>query len=258
MSAIIVKDLVKRYGRFTAVQDVSFEVASGQVTALLGPNGAGKTTTIEILEGFLAPTAGTVQVLGVNPRTGGPALAGPDRAGPADHQPGRPAHGRRGADDVRGTVPEAAPDRGGPRPHRPGLGRQDQDRGAERGPASPGRPGPGHHRPAGDAVPGRADHRPGPGSTPRLWSVIENLTAAGTTVLLTTHYLDEAQYLAHRVIVLADGRVVADASPDELRAMGGVPVISFRLPSPAPALPAALAQHVGQQRAHDAVRRRDR
>ena len=72
MSAIIVKDLVKRYGRFTAVQDVSFEVAAGQVTALLGPNGAGKTTTIEILEGFLAPTAGTVQVLGANPRSGGP------------------------------------------------------------------------------------------------------------------------------------------------------------------------------------------
>ena len=73
MSAIIVKDLVKRYGRFTAVQDVSFEVASGQVTALLGPNGAGKTTTIEILEGFLAPSAGTVEVLGANPRTGGRA-----------------------------------------------------------------------------------------------------------------------------------------------------------------------------------------
>ncbi len=79
----------------------------------------------------------------------------------------------------------------------------------------------------------------------RLWSVIENLTAAGTTVLLTTHYLDEAQYLARRVIVLADGRVVADASPDELRAMGGVPVIRFRLPSPVPPLPHALAQHVG-------------
>ena len=73
MSAIIVKDLLKRYGRFTAVQDVSFEVAAGQVTALLGPNGAGKTTTIEILEGFLAPTAGTVQVLGANPRSGGRA-----------------------------------------------------------------------------------------------------------------------------------------------------------------------------------------
>ena len=58
----------------------------------------------------------------------------------------------------------------------------------------------------------------------RLWTVIENLTAAGTTVLLTTHYLDEAQRLANRVIVLADGRVAADATPDELRAMGGVPV----------------------------------
>jgi ABC-type multidrug transport system ATPase subunit len=76
----------------------------------------------------------------------------------------------------------------------------------------------------------------------RLWSVIENLIAAGTTVLLTTHYLDEAQCLARRVIVLADGRVVADASPDEPRAMGGVPVIRFRLPDGFPALPQALAR----------------
>jgi ABC-2 type transport system ATP-binding protein len=74
--------------------------------------------------------------------------------------------------------------------------------------------------------------------------VIENLTAGGTTVLLTTHYLDEAQRLAGRVIVLADGRVVADASPDELRSMGGVPVISYRLPAAAPPLPAALGEHV--------------
>jgi ABC-2 type transport system ATP-binding protein len=79
----------------------------------------------------------------------------------------------------------------------------------------------------------------------RLWSVIENLTAAGTTVLLTTHYLDEAEHLARRVIVLADGRVAADATPDELRARGGVPVVTFRLPPSAPALPPGLAQHVG-------------
>ena len=78
----------------------------------------------------------------------------------------------------------------------------------------------------------------------RLWSVIENLTTGGTTVLLTTHYLDEAQYLAHRVIVLADGRVAADASPDELRAMGGVPLIRYPLPSSAPALPPAISMHV--------------
>ena len=80
MSAIIVKDLVKRYGRFTAVQDVSFEVASGQVTALLGPNGAGKTTTIEILEGFIAPTSGTARVLGSDPRAAETGPGGPGSA----------------------------------------------------------------------------------------------------------------------------------------------------------------------------------
>ncbi len=73
MSAIVVEDLVKRYAGFTAVQDVSFTAAAGEVTALLGPNGAGKTTTIEILEGFQSPTAGTVRVLGTDPRAGGQA-----------------------------------------------------------------------------------------------------------------------------------------------------------------------------------------
>jgi ABC-2 type transport system ATP-binding protein len=73
VSAIVVEDLVKRYDDFTAVEDVSFTAAAGKVTALLGPNGAGKTTTIEILEGFQAPTAGTVRVLGTDPLAGGKA-----------------------------------------------------------------------------------------------------------------------------------------------------------------------------------------
>jgi ABC-type sulfate/molybdate transport systems ATPase subunit len=63
-------------------------------------------------------------------------------------------------------------------------------------------------------------------------------------VLLTTHYLDEAQHLASRVIVLDDGKVVADATPEALRAMGGLPVIRYRLPATAPGLPAPLAGHV--------------
>jgi len=71
VSAVIVEDLVKRYGEFTAVEQVSFTAPSGQVTAVLGPNGAGKTTTIEILEGFQAPTAGTVRVLGTDPARAG-------------------------------------------------------------------------------------------------------------------------------------------------------------------------------------------
>ena len=64
--------------------------------------------------------------------------------------------------------------------------------------------------------------------------MIENLTAGGATVLLTTHYLDEAQHLAQRVIVMDGGRVVADATPAGLRAMGGVPVIRYRLPRAPP------------------------
>ncbi|HLH59243.1 MAG TPA: ATP-binding cassette domain-containing protein, partial [Streptosporangiaceae bacterium] len=60
MSAIEVRNLTRRFGGFTAVHDVSFDVPTGQVAAVLGPNGAGKTTTIEILEGFLAPSGGAV------------------------------------------------------------------------------------------------------------------------------------------------------------------------------------------------------
>jgi ABC-2 type transport system ATP-binding protein len=73
LTAIEVEHLVKRFGGFTAVEDVSFTVPAGQVAAVLGPNGAGKTTTTEVLEGFLAPSRGTVRVLGTDPRRGGGA-----------------------------------------------------------------------------------------------------------------------------------------------------------------------------------------
>ena len=80
----------------------------------------------------------------------------------------------------------------------------------------------------------------------RLWQVIRGLAADGTTVLLTTHYLDEAQQLASRVIVLADGQVAADATPDQLRARGGAPVIRYPLPAGVRPddLPPVLAPHV--------------
>jgi ABC-2 type transport system ATP-binding protein len=84
----------------------------------------------------------------------------------------------------------------------------------------------------------------------RLWAVIENLTAEGTTVLLTTHYLEEAQRLARRVIVLSGGRIIADATPDQLRARGGAPIIRYPLPAGAPLgdLPARLASHIDPHR----------
>jgi len=68
---VVVRDLVKRYGRLPAVDGLSFDVRRGEIFAVLGPNGAGKTTTLEVLEGHLAPTAGTVRVLGADPLTGG-------------------------------------------------------------------------------------------------------------------------------------------------------------------------------------------
>jgi ABC-2 type transport system ATP-binding protein len=243
LTAIAVAGLVKRFGDFTAVDGVGFEVAERQVTALLGPNGAGKTTTIEILEGFLAPTAGTVRVLGADPRRG-------DRAWRA----------RIGlvlqstSLDAQLTVAEALRLFGGLYPRPRGVAEVLDiidlagDASTRIGALSGGQR---RRVDLGIAIIGRPEmlflDEPTTGLDPearrRLWAAIENLTAEGGTVLLTTHYLDEAQYLASRVIVLAGGRVAADATPDELRAMGGVPVIRFRLPPRSPALPAGLARH---------------
>jgi ABC-2 type transport system ATP-binding protein len=252
MSAIVVEDLVKRYDGFTAVEDVSFTAAAGEVTAVLGPNGAGKTTTIEILEGFQAPTAGTVRVLGTDPRAGG-------RAG----QSWRARIGlvlQSTSLDAQLTVTEALTLFGGLYPSRRRAGEvldvidMAADARTRIGALSGGQR---RRVDLGIAIIGQPEmlflDEPTTGLDPearrRLWSVIENLTARGTGVLLTTHYLDEAQRLASRVVVLADGRVVADASPDKLRAMGGAPVIRYRLPTPppgctAPDLPAGLAGHV--------------
>jgi ABC-2 type transport system ATP-binding protein len=244
MSAILVEDLVKRYGGFTAVQDISFEVALGQVTALLGPNGAGKTTTIEILEGFQAPTASTVRVLDADPRSGGRAWRSRIglvlQATSLDTQLtvtealtlfgtlySDPCH----VDEILDVIDMAADAR-----TKIGALSGGQRRRVDLGIAIIGRP----EMLFLDEPTTGLD----PEARRRLWAVIENHAASGATVLLTTHYMDEAQHLADRVIVLADGRIVADASPDRLRAMGGVPVISYRLPASAPPLPAALAEYV--------------
>jgi len=243
-SAVSVRDLVKRYAGHTAVDGVSFDVPSGQVTALLGPNGAGKTTTIEILEGFQAPTSGIVSVLDVSPRKA-------DR-----HWRARIGLVLQSTSlDDQLTVSEALGLYGRlyacPRPAGEILDAIDLKRDARTriGGLSGGQR---RRVDLGIAIVGQPEvlflDEPTTGLDPearrRLWSVIENLTATGTTVLLTTHYLDEAQHLASRVIVLVDGRVIADATPDELRAMGGAPVIRYRLPANAPELPDAFVQHL--------------
>jgi ABC-2 type transport system ATP-binding protein len=253
LNVIEVEHLVKRFGGFAAVEDVSFDVPAGQVAAVLGPNGAGKTTTIEILEGFLAPSSGAVRVLGADPRQGGRA--------------GRARKARIGlvlqstSLDLQLTVAEAVSLYAGlfPRPMAPAevieLIDLVSDAGTRIGALSGGQ------RRRVDlalGIIGRPEvlflDEPTTGLDPEarreLWAVIQSLVAAGTTVLLTTHYIEEAQRLADRVIVLADGRVVADATPGQLRARGGTPVIRYRLPPGASAddLPPALAQHVDPER----------
>ncbi len=250
MSAIRAEHLVKQFGGLTAVDNVSFEIEAGQVTALLGPNGAGKTTTMEILEGFTAPSRGTVRVLGHDPRR-------------AD----RPWRARIGVVlqstslDEQLTVDEAVRLFRGlfprPRPLAEVLEMIDLDADAD---TKIGALSGGQRRRVDLAlgIVGRPEllflDEPTTGLDPqarrRVWTVIENLAANGTTVLLTTHYLEEAQRLAHRVIVLSDGRIVADATPDQVRARGGAPVIRFALPADAPVdgLPARLARHIDRGR----------
>jgi ABC-2 type transport system ATP-binding protein len=244
VNAITVSGLVKRFGAYTAVDGVSFDAPSGQVTALLGPNGAGKTTTIEILEGFQAPTSGTVRVLGTDPRRGKRAWRA--RIGLVLQATSL---------DAQLTVSEALSVYGALYPNPRTIDEvldvveMRTDARTRIGALSGGQR---RRVDLGIAIIGRPEvlflDEPTTGLDPearrRLWTVIENLTAAGSTVLLTTHYLDEAQHLAKRVIVLDGGRVVANAAPAELRAMGGVPVIRYRLPAGAPELPAALAAHL--------------
>jgi ABC-2 type transport system ATP-binding protein len=244
MSAIVVDGLVKSFDTFTAVHGISFEVAAGQVTALLGPNGAGKTTTIEILEGFQAPSAGTVRVLGADPRKGGRAWRA--RIGLVLQTTSL---------DAQLTVAEALNLYGGLYPRSQPVAEVleaidlTDDAQTKIGALSGGQK---RRVDLGIAIIGRPEmlflDEPTTGLDPevrrRMWQIIEKLTSGGTTVLLTTHYMDEAQYLASRVIVLADGQIVADATPAELRTMGGAPVIKFRLPPDAPDLPERLERNV--------------
>ncbi len=244
MSAIVVRNLVKRFGGFTAVHGISFEVEAGRVTALLGPNGAGKTTTIEILEGFQAPSAGTARVLGADPRRGGRAWKAriglvlqstslEDQLTVAEALAlygglySRPL----AVDEVLDAIDLTA-DAG----TRIGALSGGQKRRVDLGIALIGQPEMLFLDEPTTALDPEARHR--------LWTVISKLVAGGTTVLLTTHYLDEAQHLADRVVVVAEGQVVADTTPGELRAMGGVPVIRFRPPAGAPALPPTLAEYI--------------
>ena len=240
MPAITVAGLKKSYGSIEAVRGISFEVAEGEVFALLGPNGAGKTTTVEILEGYRGRDAGSVSVLGMDPERGGSRFR--ERIGIVLQE--------CGIDELL-TVEEVMERQAGyylsPRPVEEvidlvGLADKAQARartlsGGQRRRLDLGL------ALAGDPALIFLDE-PTTGFDPaarrNAWDLVKRLCGLGKTVLLTTHYMEEAQYLADRVAVIADGRFVAEGTP---RSLGGRDTgsarISFALPDglPLSALP---------------------
>jgi ABC-2 type transport system ATP-binding protein len=231
-TAIRVSGLRKRYGELEAVRGIDFEVAEGECFALLGPNGAGKTTTVEILEGYRDRDAGEVEVLGFDPARGGRDLR--ERVGIVLQSSG---HFREL------TVREALELFGGyyPRPRATGevidlVGLGDKA-GARIKTLSGGQQ---RRLDLALGLVGDPDllflDEPTTGFDPsarrRSWELIESLRALGKTILLTTHYMDEAQNLADRVAILAAGRVVAAGTPDSLGGRDeGEALIAFRLPA---------------------------
>jgi ABC-2 type transport system ATP-binding protein len=216
--AVQVSGLVKRYGGRAVVDGLDLTVARGEVFALLGPNGAGKTTTIEILEGVRRRDIGTVRVLGEDPAHAGR----PWRA-----RIGVVSQGEGAAQEltVREILDHFASYHATPRPTAE-LGAAvglEEKIGARIGRLSGGQR---RRLAVALGVQGRPElvflDEPTTGLDPmarrQFWELIRGLRADGATILLTTHYLDEAGELADRVGVVADGRLVEIAPPGQLGA----------------------------------------
>ncbi|TDC90626.1 ABC transporter ATP-binding protein [Actinomadura sp. 7K507] len=227
--AIHVDGLRQRYGDFEAVAGISFEVAAGELFALLGTNGAGKTTTLEALEGHRAVHEGTVRVLGhdphrerrkVRPRIGimlqdGGFFTDLTVAETVDHWRGfTPA--ARDRDEVIGTVGLA--DKAAVRVRQLSGG---QKRRLDLALALTGRP----------AVLFLDEPTTGmdPEARHATWKIVRDLVAGGTTVLLTTHYLEEAEHLADHLAILHRGRIETSGTVGEVVAGHG-DRISFQVP----------------------------
>ncbi len=229
--AVSVRGLTKSYGAVEAVRGISFEVPAGEVFALLGPNGAGKSTTVEILEGHRTADSGEVSVLGFDPAKAGREFR--DRIGIVLQE--------STVDTSEVTVAEAL-DTFRAAYRRP----RDRDEVIEM-----------------VALTGKANARlktlsggqqrridmalgligdpdllfldePTTGFDPEArraaWEMIKGLRSLGRTIILTTHYMEEAEYLADRVAVLLDGRIVACAPPSQLLGEGES-TVRFRLPA---------------------------
>jgi ABC-2 type transport system ATP-binding protein len=213
---IEIRGLRKTYGDLAAVAGIDLHVDRGEVFALLGPNGAGKTTTTEILEGYREPTGGTVSVLGHDPAKGERALK--SRVGIVLQSTGV---------DPFLTVRETIDMYGGYYPQQRPTDEIIEVVGlTEKADARVRRLSGGQQRRLDVAIALAGDpellflDEPTTGFDPsarrNAWEMVRNLVALGKTVWLTTHFMDEAQYLADRVAVIAKGAIVAEGTPDSI------------------------------------------
>ena len=230
MTAVKVDGLRKQYGGVTVLDDLSFTIEQGEIFALLGPNGAGKTTAVEILEGHRRPDGGTVEVLGFDPQTGGRDFR--ERIGIVLQEAGF---------DEDFTVRELVSLYRGMYPRRLDVEAVIGQVGLTDKKNARVKTLSGGQRRRLDLALGLVGDpellfldEPTTGFDPsarrRAWDLVEGLRDRGKTVLLTTHYLDEAEHLADRVAVIVRGRLVALGTPEELAAEQHDAVVSFRLP----------------------------
>lgn len=235
--AIEVRELRKQYGDVEAVRSIDLEVARGEVFGLLGPNGAGKTTTVEILEGYRERTAGDVRVLGLDPGQDWELLRG--RVGIVLQSSGLWRQIR-----VREAVEHWAALAERPRPVDEVLGLVGLTDDAE---TLARRLSGGRMRRLDFALALVGDpellflDEPTTGFDPEArrdsWEVVRSLRELGKTVLLTTHYLDEAQALCDRVAIIQHGRVVALGPPGELGPGGARTIVRWRTVAMGPDAP---------------------
>ncbi|WP_166355101.1 ABC transporter ATP-binding protein [Phytoactinopolyspora limicola] len=217
--AVEIHDLVKRYGPATAVDGLTLTITAGAITSVLGPNGAGKTTAVECCEGLRIPDAGTVRVLGLDPRRDGgrlrPRIGVMLQEGAGLYPGARPVEliAHLAQLHAHPLDPDVLADRldlheTGRTPIRRLSGGQRQ------------------RVALAAALVGRPElvflDEPTAGVDPHMrrsiWALLEELRADGVTIVLTTHLIDEAERLSDQVAIVDDGRLVAAGSPTELTA----------------------------------------